>query len=76
LRSGFDNTDKLPWYWQLNLGVIEHFNAPLIGKFDGRLVLINAFNSVYELRDGSGIGVQAPQFGPQRAIYAGITKHF
>ncbi len=76
LRSGFDNTDKLPWYWQLNLGVIERFNAPLIGKFDGRLVLINAFNSVYELRDGSGIGVQAPQFGPQRAIYAGITKHF
>nr|WP_018443859.1 TonB-dependent receptor [Trinickia symbiotica] len=76
LRSGFDNTDKLPWYWQLNLGVIERFNAPLIGKFDGRIVLINAFNSVYELRDGSGIGVQAPQFGPQRAIYAGITKHF
>ncbi|MEX3958589.1 TonB-dependent receptor [Trinickia sp. EG282A] len=76
LRSGFDNTDRLPWYWQLNLGVIEHFNAPLIGKIDGRIVLINAFNSIYELRDGSGIGVQAPQFGPQRAIYAGITKHF
>ncbi len=76
LRRGFDNTDKLPWYWQLNLGVIERFNAPLIGKFEGRLVLINAFNSVYQLRDGSGIGVQAPQYGPQRAVYAGITKHF
>lgn len=76
LRNGFDNTDKMPWYWQLNLGVTEHFNAPLIGKFDGRIVFINAFNSVYELRDGSGIGVQAPQFGPQRAVYAGITKHF
>jgi outer membrane receptor protein involved in Fe transport len=76
LRSGFDNTDALPWYWQLNLGVIQHFNEPYIGKFDVRVVFINAFNSVYELRDGSGIGVQAPQYGPQRAIYGGFTKHF
>jgi len=76
LRSGFANTDKLPWYGQLNLAVIQHFNEPVVGKFDVRLVVINAINSVYELRDGSGIGVEAPQFGPQRAIYAGITKLF
>ena len=76
LRSGFANTDKLPWYGQLNLAVIQHFDEPIVGKFDARLVLINAINSVYELRDGSGIGVEAPQFGPQRAIYAGITKLF
>jgi hypothetical protein len=56
--------------------VIERFNAPLIGRFDARIVLINAFNSVYELRDGSGIGVEAPQYGPQLAVYGGITKHF
>jgi outer membrane receptor protein involved in Fe transport len=76
LRSGFANTDKLPWYWQANLAVIERFNEPYVGKFDVRLVLVNAFNSIYELRDGSGIGVGAPQFGPQRAVYAGLTKHF
>lgn len=76
LRSGFANTDKLPWYGQLNLAVIHHFNEPIIGKFNARVVLINAFNSAYELRDGSGIGVEAPQYGPQRAIYAGITKLF
>jgi outer membrane receptor protein involved in Fe transport len=76
LRSGFANTDKLPWYGQLNLAVIQHFNVPVVGKFDARIVLINAVNSVYELRDGSGIGVEAPQYGPQRAIYAGLTKLF
>ncbi|WP_206957074.1 TonB-dependent receptor [Trinickia acidisoli] len=76
LRSGFANTDRLPWYTQVNLGVIEHLNAPWLGKFDTRLLLLNAFGRVYELRDGSGIGVGAPQYGPQRAIYAGITKHF
>jgi outer membrane receptor protein involved in Fe transport len=76
LRSGFANTGRLPWYAQVNVGVIEHFDEPLIGKAEARLVLVNAFGRVYELRDGSGIGVGAPQFGPQRAIYAGITKHF
>jgi outer membrane receptor protein involved in Fe transport len=76
LRSGFANTEKLPWYGQLNLAVIHHFNEPIIGRFDARVVLINAFNSVYQLRDGSGIGVQAPQYGPQRAVYAGLTKLF
>ncbi|SAL53071.1 TonB-dependent siderophore receptor [Caballeronia udeis] len=78
LRSGFANTDHLPFYTQVNLGVIHHFNfnEPLIGKFDARLLLINAFNRVYELRDGSGIGVGAPQYGPHIAVYAGITKNF
>ena len=76
LRSGFANTDKLPLYAQISLGVIQRFNEPLIGRFDARLALINAFGRVYQLRDGSGIGVGAPQYGPQRAVYAGITKHF
>lgn len=78
LRSGFANTDRLPWCTQVNLGVIQHFNInnPLIGKFDARLLLINAFDRVYELRDGSGIGVGAPQYGPRVAVYAGMTKRF
>ncbi len=76
LRSGFANTDRLPWYAQVNLGVLEHFEEPIVGKFDARVALVNTFGRVYQLRDGSGIGVGAPQFGPRRAIYAGLTKHF
>ncbi|BCG01869.1 hypothetical protein PPGU19_064370 (plasmid) [Paraburkholderia sp. PGU19] len=76
LRSGFANTDRLPVYTQVNLGVIQHFNQPLIGKFDARLLVVNAFNRVYELRDGSGIGVGAPQYAPHFAVYAGATKYF
>jgi hypothetical protein len=48
----------------------------MIGKFDARVSLINTFGRVYQLRDGSGIGVGASQYGPGRAIYAGLTKHF
>jgi outer membrane receptor protein involved in Fe transport len=76
LRSGFANTEKEPFYTQVNLGVIERFNEPIVGKFSARLVLVNAFDRVYQLRSGSGIGVEAPQYGPQRGIYAGLTKTF
>jgi outer membrane receptor protein involved in Fe transport len=76
LRAGFANTEHLPFYFQVNLGLIQKFNEPLVGPFQVRLAVLNLFNRVYELRDGSGIGVGAPQFGPQRAFYAGLTKQF
>ncbi|MEM5387939.1 TonB-dependent receptor [Paraburkholderia phymatum] len=76
LRSGFANTDRLPVYAQVNLGVIQHFNEPLLGKVDARLLVVNAFNRVYQLRDGSGIGVGAPQYGPHFAVYAGVARYF
>jgi hypothetical protein len=31
---------------------------------------------LYEIRDGTGIGVFAPQFGPRRGFFAGITQKF
>ncbi|WP_347557716.1 TonB-dependent receptor [Robbsia sp. KACC 23696] len=76
LRSGFANTDKLPLYATFNFGVKQQFNEPITGKFSVSVSLENAFGRSYELRDGSGIGVGAPQYGPYRAVYAGITKQF
>jgi hypothetical protein len=34
------------------------------------------FAEIYELRDGSGIGVGAPQFGQRRGLYGGLTLAF
>jgi hypothetical protein len=36
--------------------------------------LINAFDEKYEIRDGTGVGVGAPQFGARRAIFVGLSK--
>jgi hypothetical protein len=33
-------------------------------------------NTIYEIRDGTGIGVFAPQFGPRRGFFGGITQKF
>ncbi|HEX7113396.1 MAG TPA: TonB-dependent receptor [Mizugakiibacter sp.] len=76
LRKDFANTASLPSYFQLDLSVTHGFDLPQIGKLDARLSLINAFDRVYQLRDGSGIGVGAPQFGPRRGVYLGLQKDF
>ncbi len=76
LRSGFANTSHLPGYTQVNVAVTHSFNVAEIGKVDGRISILNVFDTAYEIRDGTGIGVGAPQFGPRRAIYFSADKFF
>jgi outer membrane receptor protein involved in Fe transport len=75
LRNGFANTGTVPSYTQVNIGVSHDFNIvapnkPTTVRFD----VVNLFDTVYEIRDGSGIGVFAPQFGPRRGFYLGISQ--
>lgn len=76
LRRDFANTAHLPQYWQVNLSAARDFNLPTLGKTNVRLALINATDKVYELRDGSGIGVGAPQWGPRASAYLALSKSF
>jgi hypothetical protein len=34
------------------------------------------FDKKYEIRDGSGVGVGAPQWGERRGFFLGISKKF
>jgi outer membrane receptor protein involved in Fe transport len=74
--GGTPNSDSLGPYFTMNLAAVHRFNAPLIGKLDARLAVINLFDREYELRDGTGVGVGPPAFGPRRAFYGGISKIF
>jgi hypothetical protein len=38
--------------------------------------VINLFDEVYQIRNGTEVGVGAPQFGPRRTVLAGLTQHF
>lgn len=76
LRAGFANTGKLPPYTRVDFGAERDFDTTILGKLQGRVAVINVFDKVYEIRDGTGIGVGAPQFGPRRAFYAGLAKIF
>ena len=47
-----------------------------VGNVEGRLAVINVFDRSYLLRDGSGVGVGAPQYGARRTLYAGLSTSF
>jgi outer membrane receptor protein involved in Fe transport len=36
--------------------------------------IVNLFDTVYLIRGGTGIGVFAPQYGPRRGYFVGISR--
>jgi outer membrane receptor protein involved in Fe transport len=76
LRRGFANTEHLPGYVQVNASLARTFRTDAFGAFDVRLTALNVFDRSYQLRDGSGIGVGAPQYAPRRTLYVALNKPF
>lgn len=75
LRAGDANLDHVPTYTQFNVGISRQFRLPDDPKpVTVRFDVVNLFDSVYVLRDGSGIGVFAPQYGPRRGFFVGLSK--
>ena len=70
------NSASLPSYTVFNLNLTHTWDYPGVGKIDGRLAMLNLFDRSYLLRDGSGVGVGAPQYGSRRTIYAGLSVGF
>ncbi len=42
----------------------------LTGRFD----IINLFDRKYQIRNGTGVGVGAPQSGPRHGLFFGLSK--
>ena len=70
------NGASMPAYFQLNLSASHDFTLGSLGKLHTQLALINALDRTYELRDGTGVGVGAPQYGPRRGLYLSLQKDF
>jgi outer membrane receptor protein involved in Fe transport len=70
------NQNSLASWEQVNLGVSHRFDLPRAGVLEVRLDLINVFDEIYRIRDGTGVSVGAPQFGPRRGVFAGVKKEF
>jgi hypothetical protein len=68
------NGDHLPYYTQINLGVSHVFHFTESSTLTARLDVINALDRIYEIRNGTGVGVGAPQFGPRRGFFLGLSK--
>jgi len=67
------NGAALPHYLTANVSAGHKFTR--LG-LDIRIDIVNVFDHIYEIRDGTGVGVGAPSFGARRGVFAGITKSF
>ncbi|MGB6602707.1 MAG: TonB-dependent receptor [Steroidobacteraceae bacterium] len=78
LADGFviPNGDHTASYTQVNLGVSHDFVLPRTGPVTVRFDVINALDEAYQIRSGTGVGVFAPQWGPRRSLYGGVSWAF
>ncbi len=74
LRSGDFNLNHVAPYGQVNVGMSREIAMPGDKPVTVRFDIVNLFDHIYEIRDGSGIGVFAPQFGPRRGYFVGVSQ--
>ena len=76
LRDGFANTSHLPPYATLDLSAEQKLDLMPHDQTAIRLSVTNIMNSAYELRNGTGIGVGAPQWGARRGVFLALVQKF
>ncbi len=71
------NGGKQKPYLQVNFGIAQIFGDKEVDKgFSVRLDVINVFDKIYLIHDGTGVGAGQPEYGPRRAILFGLRKSF
>ena len=72
IQLSVDATDVTRGIFSVSETIPVTAGGPLTLRAD----IINLFDKEYEIRDGTGVGVGAPQFGPRRGVFAGVSKAF
>jgi outer membrane receptor protein involved in Fe transport len=78
LRAGFANFEELSPYCPVNVG-LEYawkMHAAGIRQLKFRFDCLNILDEPYELRNGTGVGIAAPAYGPRRGFFGGLTAVF
>jgi outer membrane receptor protein involved in Fe transport len=70
------NDTALPAYATVNLSVNQKIPIKGTRGTQIRFDAINLLDHVYELRDGTGVGVGAPQFGQRRTFLVSLSQKF
>ncbi|WP_295373901.1 TonB-dependent receptor [uncultured Pseudacidovorax sp.] len=74
--GGAPNSGALPHYTVVNAAYSHTWKYGDGGDVVGRIAVLNLFDEKYLLRDGTGVGVGAPQYGTRRSLYVSMTTHF
>ena len=72
--TSIPNGDHVAPYAEVNVGIAHEIKQPDGKPITVRFDVVNLFDTIYQIRNGSGVGVFAPQFGMRRGFFAGISK--
>jgi hypothetical protein len=75
-RRGFANLGTLPPHLQVNAAIERPLDLPRLGTVIPRISVENLFDHPYEIRNGTGVGVFAPAYGPRRTLYFSVRFPF
>jgi outer membrane receptor protein involved in Fe transport len=70
------NDLSLPGYAVVNASLVQKIPIGLGKGTQVRFDVINLFDNSYQIRDGQGVGVGAPQFGQRRTFLLGLAQKF
>jgi hypothetical protein len=74
--TAIPNGGSVPAYGTFNIGFSQGFQWAKIPNLSARFDIINVGDAVYQIRNGSGVGVFAPQYGQRRSFFGGLTYTF
>jgi hypothetical protein len=76
MPDNIPNGASVPAYDSINIGFSQGFKWANMPNLSARFDVVNVGDQIYEIRNGSGVGVFAPQFGQRRSFYGGLTYSF
>jgi len=74
--DGSANGGSVPQYYSVNLGAEQSFKLNHNRMLKARLDVVNVTDSIYELRDGGGVGVNAASFGERLGFFGSLSLVF
>lgn len=70
------NDSALPSYAVFNLSAVQKIPVKGTRGAELRFDVLNVFDNSYQLRDGTGVGVGAPQYGARRTFLVTLAQKF
>lgn len=74
--DGVPNGASVPNYYSINMGVEQDFKLPHHRILKARFDIVNVTDNSYALRNGTGVGVNAPQYGERRGFFGSLGLEF
>lgn len=70
------NGASVPAYYSINIGVAQSIKLPQNRMLTARIDVVNLTDNIYQLRSGSGVGVNAAQYGERLGFFGSLSLSF